>query len=67
MDCAWAVVCKGPAEAALLHFTAFDTETGHDFVTLYDGAREAAAADQLDPTYGRSTKCVGQLDSRRYF
>jgi hypothetical protein len=34
MDCAWAVVCKGPDEAALLRFTAFDTEAGGDFVSL---------------------------------
>ena len=43
-DCAWSVLCPGsPAETAVtLRFSAFDTESGYDFVRVYNGASSAA-------------------------
>lgn len=52
MECAWQLACSDTSMIAHLSFSAFDTETSFDRVTVYDG--ESASATQLARLSGSS-------------
>ena len=50
-DCTWALYCSDPAKIARLDFSTFGTETGNDFVYVFDGA-SADAPLMGEPLHG---------------
>ena len=41
--CSWAITCPNIEDVVTLVFNVFETEAGHDLVTVYDGASKDGA------------------------
>ena len=51
-DCQWLLTCPSAASVVELTFTSFSTESGFDFVRVYDDANQMHMLLQLDGEYG---------------
>ena len=58
--CSWAITCPNIEDVVTLVFNVFETEAGHDLVTVYDGASKDGA------TMTALSGSLFELESRQY-
>ena len=58
--CSWAITCPNIEDVVTLVFNVFETEAGHDLVTVYDGASKDGA------TMTALSGSLYELESRQY-
>ena len=60
--CSWKITCRGRGRNPHVHFTAFDTEMGFDFLNLYSGENAQAPAVEGVPARGLSGTMPATVD-----